>query len=834
MRSRTRLGRRLLSLALFALTLPLAATAASARGIDLAGQPAAAVREAIGGEGGDVLRGTADSEVLRGAGGADLVLGYGGDDWLHGGPGTDRLRGGGGRDRLFGGPSRDRLDGGPGNDALAGEGARDVLAGGSGRDVLLGGVGADRLAGGGGPDHLLGGSGNDRLVGGSGADRLDGGEGNDRLTGGSGRDVLIGGPGRNRYFAGPGADRIDARNGVRETVNCGAGRDRVEADPVDRLRGCEIRLRPRAQGRSRVEGVRVRGTTHWFASGLSIPQLAATCDFGCAGQGLAGRERGLDNTLYKMRRNGFKVVRWHVFSHDAPALREPGGNLVRRLPQQALRDLDALMRVARRHDIYVQPVLFPHPEQLPASWVTDPATSARLRAVIRPFVARHARNRHLFAVEVVSAPENLLTTGRASQDQVRSWTASLAKQARALGARTALSPTSVDDIDRWRNLGISIYAPFWWSEWSSGARCATCISAAELRVREGVSQPIMIAALDLGTANTGFARLRRLRALGYAGALGWSVEPAEINHLEAGARTATAVSAAPERRAHHAGAPHHYRVPWGAGPKLMYSAPDVGPRRSVRNPCWAPGPSRLRCPDLVMQPPFGLTVERIGGRDHLRAGNSIDSVGRGPAELRGRRTGPLSMRAEQRIHRRGGGTRVVRTGARLSFKFIPRQGRYWKFDDAARFELWRLDENGNRDRLVRTGPKVAYCLRDLRRTRNLGASPRERVYPACSQDRGERAVTLGTSVGWSDIYPPTYHEQWIDVSRLSGCFAYVHIADPDNGIKEIDEQNNVSSVTVQLPWRGARSLGCAGGPSTPGPGSGGGYRGYGLVSRGAE
>ena len=67
--------------------------------------------------------------------------------------------------------------------------------------------------------------------------------------------------------------------------------------------------------------------------------------------------------------------------------------------------------------------------------------------------------------------------------------------------------------------------------------------------------------------------------------------------------------------------------------------------------------------------------------------------------------------------------------------------------------------------------------------------------------RGKRKVTLGTSVGWSDVYPPTYPEQWIDVTGLRGCFAYRHVADPGNGIFESNERNNSSAVTVRLPYR---------------------------------
>jgi hypothetical protein len=218
------------------------------------------------------------------------------------------------------------------------------------------------------------------------------------------------------------------------------------------------------------------------------------------------------------------------------------------------------------------------------------------------------------------------------------------------------------------------------------------------------------------------------------------------------------------------------------------------------NPCITASARRLYCPDLLMSPPSDLTPERTDdGRLLLRAKNSIDSRGTGPAELRGRRTGPNTMRAVQGIHRVGGGVRLVETGAMLGFKSIPGQYRYWKFRDAARFELWEIDEQNRRVRLVRTGPKIYYCLRDLVRTLPMARSPRRRVYPRCSQNKRERRVTLGTSVGWSDVYPASYHEQWIDVTGLSGRFAYVHIADPLNGIFESNEDNNEAETLVSLP-----------------------------------
>jgi len=253
---------------------------------------------------------------------------------------------------------------------------------------------------------------------------------------------------------------------------------------------------------------------------------------------------------------------------------------------------------------------------------------------------------------------------------------------------------------------------------------------------------------------------------------------------------------------------------------LVLVAPAAQAARKPPNPCLdAVQRAQLRCPDLEMSKPFGLTADPFAWPGHvvLRAGNSIDSVGHGPAELFGVRDSRYGMRARQRIYRRGGGRIGISTGARLIFKAIPGQGSYWKFLYAAKFELFRRDDGGRRTGRVRRGPKVSYCLRDLDHSRpSLPRSPRGYRYPACNQSLSTRKVTLGTSVGWSDVYPPAYHEQWIDVTGLRGCFDFVHTADPRNGIYESDERNNAGTVTVRLPFRPGPQR-CPGRRSSPAP-----------------
>ncbi len=129
-------------------------------------------------------------------------------------------------------------------ETLRGTSAGDEVHALGGEDRVHGLFGDDCLVGGGRGDRLIGGVGGDELSGGGGGDVLDGGAGPDRLTGGSGADVLRDGGGANTFSAGGGDDRLDAVNGRRDDIRCGAGSDVLRADRADRPgRDCEaVRL----------------------------------------------------------------------------------------------------------------------------------------------------------------------------------------------------------------------------------------------------------------------------------------------------------------------------------------------------------------------------------------------------------------------------------------------------------------------------------------------------------------------------------------------------------------------------------------------------------------
>jgi lysyl oxidase len=235
----------------------------------------------------------------------------------------------------------------------------------------------------------------------------------------------------------------------------------------------------------------------------------------------------------------------------------------------------------------------------------------------------------------------------------------------------------------------------------------------------------------------------------------------------------------------------------GAGPALASAA--------TENPCIGRGSGHLLCPDLRIGTPSEMYVSTYEGKTLLHATSDVESRGRGPMEVRGVRNGPRSMRVVQRIYKAGGGHITLRTHASLHFTDVGEYfgGSYWKVHQLARLKLRKVRPDGTFGPVLRTSPKLNYCLRDLDRTRPGRRSPLHAHYPGCNQDPSIRRDVLGTSVGWSDIYPANYDKQYIDVTGLHGCFVFQMTVDPAHLLFESNEHDNSSHRRVRLPFTGA-------------------------------
>jgi len=227
-----------------------------------------------GGEGTDIIDGGSGNDGLFGDGGNDEISGRAGNDNEDGGPGDDSMglsraaccgedddqgadsvRGGAGTDTLtledHSGGMTINLDD-QANDGSAGEGDNihtdiesitgtrgdDLFTGTLGRDTFTGHSGNDEIHGAGGDDELSGSTGDDRMFGDAGNDKLQGYEGADQVDGGSGSDQLYGDRGTCTLFCSFDADQLFARDGERDTVDCGGGADAAQVDGLDIVAFC--------------------------------------------------------------------------------------------------------------------------------------------------------------------------------------------------------------------------------------------------------------------------------------------------------------------------------------------------------------------------------------------------------------------------------------------------------------------------------------------------------------------------------------------------------------------------------------------------------------------
>ena len=223
------------------------------------------------------------------------------------------------------------------------------------------------------------------------------------------------------------------------------------------------------------------------------------------------------------------------------------------------------------------------------------------------------------------------------------------------------------------------------------------------------------------------------------------------------------------------------------------------------NPCRVKDAPELLCPNLRIGPPREIYVQNVGpGASCCGRPATSAAAAAGRSSCTARRNGRRTMKVTQRIYNVGGGHITVRTEASLHFTDVGSYfgGSYWKVHQLPASSCAGLGPDGKVGGVVRTSPKLNYCLRDLYRTRAGAHSPPNRVYPGCNQNPYRDRVKLGTSVGWSDIYPAAYDQQWINVAGLRGCFAYRMIVDPKHHLFESNENDNTSRRLVHLPFRG--------------------------------
>lgn len=211
--------------------------------------------------------------------------------------------------------------------------------------------------------------------------------------------------------------------------------------------------------------------------------------------------------------------------------------------------------------------------------------------------------------------------------------------------------------------------------------------------------------------------------------------------------------------------------------------PQVGPRELL--------------PDFDQRAPARLVVS--GTR--LSFASATDNIGEGPIWIRGSRpSADAPMVARQIVRLSDGATRTYDDAGRL--RYTPETTHvHWHLMFFQRSEIRTADG----DVLVRDR-KTGFCLADhspFARKRVASFGP-PRFLGDCAASRpGALSIEQGSSPGYTDVYPPWFHGQSLDLAGIpAGEYVLVHRANADERLEELDYTNNAASLRFRLSWNG--------------------------------
>lgn len=211
--------------------------------------------------------------------------------------------------------------------------------------------------------------------------------------------------------------------------------------------------------------------------------------------------------------------------------------------------------------------------------------------------------------------------------------------------------------------------------------------------------------------------------------------------------------------------------------------PQVGPRELL--------------PDFDQRPPSRLTIS--GTR--LSFASSTDNVGEGPIWIRGSRASTSErMLARQLVPLSDGTVRTYEDAG--SLRYTPETTHvHWHLMFFQRSEIRTADGNV----LVRDR-KTGFCLADhspFARTRVANFGPPRFLGDCNASQPGALATEQGSSPGYTDVYPPWFHGQSLDLAGIpAGEYVLVHRANADERLEELDYTNNAASLRFRLSWSG--------------------------------
>lgn len=228
-------------------------------------------------------------------------------------------------------------------------------------------------------------------------------------------------------------------------------------------------------------------------------------------------------------------------------------------------------------------------------------------------------------------------------------------------------------------------------------------------------------------------------------------------------------------------------------------------------------------PDLQTPAPSDLSFDSrpIPGHYVLRLSNRIVNMG-GPLEIRAdpdASGGGYSRAMHQKVYDAYDGGQVAQSIPLGTDLLYHSAHGHFHVPDVASYELLAKTDTGEYESTGLTGSKNSFCLLDVKQITMVGTGATK--YYRCAND------VQGISPGWADLYQASLPDQWIDLGTsilADGEYAVRAVADPDNLLRESNDENNVGTTffTVAggqiVPGTFSTSIACSAEPEIAMPG----------------
>lgn len=178
---------------------------------------------------------------------------------------------------------------------------------------------------------------------------------------------------------------------------------------------------------------------------------------------------------------------------------------------------------------------------------------------------------------------------------------------------------------------------------------------------------------------------------------------------------------------------------------------------------------------------FSTAIANVGtGRVHLTIGDEKTENGERVAS------------AIQRIYNTDGGFRECDIG-QFEFHTSSDGHNHWHFKGFELFEL--LSEDGKN--VLAKGNKEGFCMVDSFVYKSIPNSPpRAEYFEEGCEDKKDKKLAAGLSIGWADLYTKFDPEQCIEVNNIDSGIYWLRLTANPN--KLIEETNNNSFEQIKI------------------------------------